>query len=460
MKKGLVFIILMFLLSLFEFQKVTWVASVKASSQDTKRYIVRFRNFAPRFLKDKVVKDQGLSLKEELKLSSTYVVDVPKDRVFESTEKLKKNFFVEYVEEDYVAEKQVLPNDPLFPNQWGLAKIEAVNGWEVTNGSEDVDIAVIDTGINNSHPDLASKISVSVNCINSSCPFFTTTDPDGHGTHVAGIIGAATNNNQGVAGLAWLPRLMSVKVLDDTGSGYYSWIANGIVWATDNGAEVINLSLGGRFTSYTLENAINYAWDKGVIIAAAAGNSGSSFPMYPAYYEPVLAVGATTSEDKKATFSNYGTWVDVAAPGVSILSTYENGYEYLSGTSMATPFVSGLAGLVIAKNPSWTNVEVRQKIEDSSEIISGSGLYWNFGRVNVCRALDCSIQPVPTSIPTLTPTTIPSPSPTPTLTPTPILTPTPTLIPSVTLTPTPTPTPSGQSKPWWCRYAPSHYLCQ
>lgn len=429
---------------------------------DSERLIVKFSPITPRFYRENLVSSYGLFQGEALRLKDTVVLKVPKKRIAEIIGKLNKNFSVEYAEIDFWAEALEVPNDPRFSEQWGLTKIQALNGWSITHGGAGVDIAIIDTGINRNHPDLGSKIVLSVNCTISGCPNQTTTDPDGHGTHVAGIASAVTNNSIGVAGLAWEGRLMSVKVLDDTGGGYYSWIANGIILAADNGAEVINLSLGGSSPSLTLENAINYAWGKGVVIAAAAGNNGRSLRIYPGYYLKVIAVAATDATDKKASFSNYGNWVDVAAPGVSILSTYNNGYSTLSGTSMATPFVSGLAALLKGQNPGLTNSEVRNKIESSSDSISGTGNYWTWGRINVCRALGCVSSLAPSPTPTPSPTPAASLAPTPTLTPTPSPSPTPTstLTPTSSPTPTPTPSPSPSPKPWWCKYIPDHYSCK
>ena len=177
---------------------------------------------------------------------------------------------------------------------------------------------------------------------------------------------------------------------------------------------------------------------------AAAGNRNSTSRFYPAYYSNSIATAATDQNDKKASFSTYGSWVDVAAPGVSIISTYKGDYTYFSGTSMAAPYVSGLAGLIFGFHPDWNNFQVRDKLQSSSDQIPGTGFYWTYGRINACKALDGCTQITLTPTPTLTP------SPTPTLTPTPT--------PSITPSPTPIPTPS--SRPWWCKYIPSHSLCQ
>lgn len=442
------------------------VQAAPSFESDFDRVILKFRPLIPRGHMESLERKHGILFSEELRTRDTFVVRVPKKQAAIIAKALEKNFFVEYAEEDFVAQAMEVPNDPLFSDQWGLQKIEAPGAWDTTHGSGNVDIAIVDTGINNTHPDLSSKIVASVNCTASaSCPNVSTSDPYGHGTHVAGIASAVNNNSKGGAGISWDGRLMSVKVLSDNGSGYYSWVANGIYWATDNGAEVINLSLGGTSSSRTLRNAINYAWNNGVLVVAAAGNYGWSFRTYPAYYSNTIAVAATDEDDDIASFSNYGSWVDVAAPGVSILSAYEDGYEEMSGTSMSAPFVTGLAALIFGQNPGWDNHTVRNQIESTADEIEGTGFYWAHGRINACNAVSCEGEPnPPTSTPTPLPTATASPTATPT--PSPTLEPTPTTplatstpIPP-TPTPIPTPTPTPQDLPWWCKYIPWHRTCQ
>jgi thermitase len=188
---------------------------------------------------------------------------------------------------------------------------------------------------------------------------------------------------------------MNVKVLGDNGSGYYSWVAKGITWAADNGAKVINLSLGGPAGSGTLQNAVNYAWGKGCVIVVAAGNNGNGNPSYPAYYDNCIAVAATDPNDSKASFSNHGFWVDVAAPGVDIYSTLPNhknqigprNYGTLSGTSMAAPHVAGVAALVWATEYGTDNSAVRERIESTGDELEGTLGNYGIGRVNAYLAV-------------------------------------------------------------------------
>jgi len=300
---------------------------------------------------------------------------------------------VEYAEPDAEAQATETPNDPGFSLEWGMSKIQAPAAWSISHGSSSVAVAILDTGISATHPDLAGKVVQQVNFSSSA----TLDDVFGHGTHVAGIAAAVTNNGLGVAGLGWNTSLMNVKVLGDNGFGSYSAIAQGITWAADNGAQVVNMSLSGTTASSTLERAVNYAWSRGVVVAAAAGNNGSSTPVYPAYYANAIAVAATDSVDHLASFSDFGSWVDVAAPGVNIYSTYPGGgYAYLSGTSMAAPYVAGEAALLFAtlvdtNGDGVLNDEVRSCIQASADNV---GLPIGGGRIDAYNALSsCSTPP-------------------------------------------------------------------
>ena len=363
----------------------------------------------------------------------------------------QRNPHVQYAEPDYIASVLNTPNDPYFTGgyQWNMAKVQASSAWDVTTGSASVVVAILDTGVDLSHPDLQGKVVASVNFSDSS----TVNDLNGHGTHLAGIVGAATNNGQGVAGLGYNTTLMNVKVMGDNGTGGYSWVAEGVVWAADHGATVINLSLGAQFGSSTLEDAINYAWNKGVVVVAAAGNYASSTPFYPAAYPNVIAVASTDINDHLASSSDYGDWVDVAAPGTNIYSTLPlndplqpGGYGLMGGTSIASPHVAGLAALVFTRvvdsnADGRLNDEVRSCIEQNADDIGVAGI--GSGRINALRSVQCSSAvPSPTPVPTATAAPPPAPTPTPTATPVPP----PTAAPTPPPTPAPTATPSTGDK--------------
>ena len=369
-----------------------------------KRIIVKFKEGVSETLKTEKHRRYNGALRETVQRLNAEVVEVAAGDETAALESYQKDEDVLYAEPDYVAEAFGVTNDPSLPQQWGMFKIEAANGsgesaWDLVTSNSSVKVAILDTGIEETHSDIAGKVAVSQNFTTSN----TTSDRDGHGTHVAGIAAASTNNSLGVAGVGYNSSLMNGKVLADNGSGYYSWIANGIIWATDNGANVINMSLGGSSGSQTLLNAVNYAWNNGVVVVAAAGNSSTSAPSYPAYYGNTIAVAATDSNDQKAGFSNYGSWVDVAAPGVSIYSTYKNNsYASLSGTSMASPYVAGLAGLIWASGLCATNTCVRGQVESTADNISGTGSLWTYGRINAYRAVGGTPPPPPPPPPAAT----------------------------------------------------------
>jgi thermitase len=351
------------------------------------------------------------------------VVQVPPGREVAAAAAYKQNPNVQFAEPNRVYEAithTTYPQDPQFHQQWQYentgqnggtndADIDAYEAWNTAGvkGKATVNVAVLDTGIDSDHEDLA--VAQSKNFTTSS----TSDDRYGHGTHVAGSVAAKTNNATGVTGTCPECSLWSYKVLNDRGSGQWDWIAQGIITAADDGAHVINLSLGGYTPSDTLRAAVDYAWDppaqnspptkQRAVIAAAAGNDGQNWGFYPAVYDNVIAVGATDNKDLRASFSNYGgNWVDVAAPGTNILSTAPreatsiwrsgtNGYASLNGTSMATPHVAGVAGLVWSsgKCGAQDNKCVRDQIETTAQDHPpGTGSNFTIhGRVNAAAAV-------------------------------------------------------------------------
>ena len=306
---------------------------------------------------------------------------------------LKKDPSVEYAEPNYRREVLVTtPNDPYYSGyQWNMPITRANYAWDITKGSNSTVIAIIDTGVSLTHPDLSSKIVAGYDFVdNDSSPM----DEQGHGTHVAGIAAAISNNGVGVAGVDWNARIMPVRVLDENGSGWDSDIAEGIIWATDHGADVINMSLGGPTSyPYTLQSAVDYAYSHGVVVVAAVGNSPNGIPIYPAACDHVIGVAATNSSDQRASFSNYGTFVDIAAPGETIASTYWSGganvYAQASGTSMAAPHVAGLAALLVAVMPGSGAGAIEQRIEQTATDLGTPGRdnYYGYGRIDVQQAV-------------------------------------------------------------------------
>ncbi|TYS47807.1 S8 family peptidase [Bacillus infantis] len=282
-----------------------------------------------------------------------------------------------------------LPNDQLYREkyQWNLPAIDIEKAWDISKGDEDIIIAVVDTGVDMDHPDLRKRLMKGYNVMQNSSDF---DDDNGHGTHVAGIIASETNNGEGIAGITWNNRIMPVKAMGSKGYGYTFDIAKGIIWAADHGADVINLSLGNYQPSAFLEEAIRYAYDKGAVLISAAGNDNSEQPSFPAAFPEVLSVSAVSYTGEKAEFSNYGYYIDVTAPGVYIPSTYfKNQYAALSGTSMASPHVAGLAGLILSVNPDLSNREVMNIIKGTARDIGEEGrdAYFGNGLIDINAAL-------------------------------------------------------------------------
>lgn len=307
-----------------------------------------------------------------------------------------------YLEYDDGLEWLVTPNDPMLGEQWSVNRTQQPSAWSVTTG-EGVVVAVVDTGVQCYHPDLRCTADGYDFVDNDALP----NDEQGHGTHVSGIVAAWGNNAQGVAGVAYNARIMPVRVLGVSGSGQYSAIAAGIAYAAEHGAHVINLSLGGPTPANTLQEAIDYAWTRGAVVVCAAGNASSSVPNYPAAYENCLSVAATTPNDGRASFSSYGTTVDIGAPGTGILSTVRgNAYQAWNGTSMAAPNVAGTAALVKAAHMEWGNTQIRQAILSTADNINVAGI--GSGRVNAARSVGASApNPQPTQ-PAVPVPTVPS----------------------------------------------------
>lgn len=377
---------------------------------------------------------------------------------------------VEYAEPNYVLEAFSAPNDTFYTTMWGLSKLQIENAWTLTRGSNQVIVAVIDSGIDYNHEDIPRDIIKGRDTINGDDDPM---DGGGHGTHVAGTIGAITDNSIGVSGINYNVRLMAVKALSDSGSGSLTSVSQAIRYAADNGAKVMNLSLGGEMSSpcptstRTIQEAIDYARGKGVTIVVAAGNSNKdSSTFVPASCNGVITVGATKPDDQRASYSNYGNVVDIAAPGGDfefgggcfnfssceskvILSTWppnvsaseagygssDNKYALLNGTSMATPHVAGVAALLLSVNPNLTPDQVEEAIKNTGDPINTDRPIGG-KRLNAYRALLTVIPPTNTPSPIPTATSIPA-SPTPTA-PT-----TPTTQPTSASTPTPTPLPPG-----------------
>lgn len=456
---------------------------------------------------------QNLEIKNSIYASNAMVFSVASGDVKTAIKELSQNSDVASVFPNYRLHLMSVPNDTAAGSgigssqQWNLYKLKAIDtvgsAWDVTHGSANVVVAVVDTGIDSTHEDFAGKIDSLVDCSGGSCTTVSSmTDghPAGHGTHVAGLIGAATNNSKGIASAGFNAKLMVIKVIDAQGNAETDNFINAITWAADHGAEVINTSFGVVADGLTqsavdeYNNVVNYAWGKGAVIVAAAGNCrgnttgrqvcairqengtitgyAQNSKLYPAASPNVISVAATTTGDTIASYSeqndasnaNIGNWISVAAPGgdglcsdstkTCIFSTIPgNQYFWESGTSMASPQVAGVAALVFAANSGLDNHDVKGIIESSANHSIAPGAT-KFGLVNALAAVQAAGgTTTPSNTPTPTPngstaTGSPNPSFTPTVTPTGIVSATITLTPTITptagpsATPTITPTPT------------------
>jgi thermitase len=355
--------------------------------------LVRFRADASPTVRMSLHQALGAVVQTHLAALDVDVVSLPHGTPLRKASlQYSRSRWVQYAESNPIWSTHAAPNDPSFGQEWGMARVQAPLAWNITQGREDIAIAILDSGIAQDHEDLSPRIAANVNFSSSS----SADDVYGHGTHLAGIVAAVADNGIGIAGLAPRCSLMNVKVArDEDGKSLASWVAQGIVWAADNGARVICMSFGAPTPSQAVADAVGYAWNRGVVLVASAGNGGTTAPNYPAAFDPCIAVAATDANDGRPSWSGFGSWVDVAAPGVGILSTLPNapnafkqqGYGTLNGTSQATAFVAGLAGLVWSTSFGTSNAAVRARIESTCDRIAGTGAFWTSGRINAARAV-------------------------------------------------------------------------
>jgi serine protease len=378
--------------------------------------VVKFRDGVGRQQMDAAQADLGTSLISTNSQIGINQLRIPADKtVEEMVAAFSARPDVEYAEPNYIAHAFMTPNDPYYTYQWHMPQINMPAAWDQTTGIPSVVVAVIDCGVAyetygafTQAPDLAGTTFVPgydyVN--NDSHP----NDDCGHGTHVTGTIAQTTNNSLGVAGVAFNCAIMPIKVLDASGNGTYTAIVNGITFAADNGAEVINMSLGGASGSTALQNAVIYAYNKGVTIVCAAGNAGTSAPQYPAAYTQCISVSAVRYDRTYTSYTCYGSTIDICAPGGDVTvdqnadgypdgvlqQTHDGtnygtfGYYFYEGTSMASPHVAGVAALLISKNGgTMTPDAVRAALQNTATDLGATGWdqYYGYGLVNASAAL-------------------------------------------------------------------------
>jgi thermitase len=397
--------------------------------------LVKFRADVPIAHQVFFLQSYGSRVIRRLPDLETYQLRLPEGTsVEEAVAAWSANPNVEYAEPNYIVRAAATPNDPLFNQQWALsnpggtlplpgspigklgADIKATAGWEETKGSDGIVIAVLDTGVDLLHPDLKDKMySNGRDFVNDD---LDASDDNGHGTVVAGIAGAETNNSEGIAGVAWDCKILPVKVLDKDGVGTVDVVSDGIMWAADqsaNGVRVINISWGLDVPSNTLRDAVEYAYGKDVVIVAAAGSNGGPVEFPAAYENYVLAVAATDYSDTRYDLSNTGAEVDVAAPGVDVMSTVPRGYYgpgsidygFWTGTSVAAPHVAGLAALIAGLKPFLTVDDIMNVIRFSADDVNatlypGKDEFVGYGRIDMEKALVPLVITTGTTTPTAT----------------------------------------------------------
>jgi len=338
---------------------------------------------------DKMLKQNNGKVAEKIGNLAVHIISVPDNAEEAVVRALSKNPHIEFAELDIAAEiVATTPNDPKYASAWHLPKIQSPNAWDISR-ADGITIAILDTGVDSAHPDLADKMLPGWNAVDGSS---ATDDLNGHGTAVAGTAAAVTNNAVGVSGVAWNAKVLPIRI-SNTSDGYAYWsdIARGLSWAADNGADVANISYEAHQSS-SIASAAQYMRNKGGVVVNAAGNSGIDTGY--ADVASLITVSATTSTDTKASWSNYGAVIDVAAPGASILTTNRGGsYGSWNGTSFSSPVTAGVVALIMSSNSSLTPDDVEKVLQNSAAKVAGVDFhpYYGFGRIDAAAAVQLAV---------------------------------------------------------------------
>lgn len=315
------------------------------------------------------------------------VVRIPETVDFnKKLKEIKDDPSVALAEPDYLRELTYTPADPGYTEQWYLDQIQMTQAWDVEKGAPGVTIAVLDSGVNRQHPDLVGRLLPGYDFMNNDAD---PSDDHGHGTFVTGVI-AANANTDGLVGVDLKAKILPIKISNNEGTLSMQNAVEGIYYAINNGADVINMSFGSYHSSDFVRDAIWSAYDEGIVLVASAGNDHSNENFYPASYAPVISVAASGKNDRATEFSNYGHFIDITAPGEKIYSTnYSGGLTRGSGTSFSAPIISGLAGLLKASHPNWSNAQIEWAIEAGADSLDQSewNIYDGYGRANAYQAL-------------------------------------------------------------------------
>jgi subtilisin family serine protease len=360
----------------------------------TEHLVVKFAPGTKAAASAAALKTAGATRRGIIQQLGVQIVTVPKEKGAAALTRLRASKTVRYAERDLkVTSHDTVPNDPLWSNQWGPRKVSAPLAWDTTLGDPSTVIAVIDTGVDRSQPDLTGGVLAGWDFIaNDSDP----ADEHGHGTSASGVAAARTGNGVGIAGLCGGCAIMPLRALGADGSGSVTGIANAIVWATDRGADVINMSLGTSGDSGTLANAVSYAVQRDVVVVASAGNNGNTALVYPAAYPGVIAVAGTDGGDALYSWSTRGSWVEVAAPGCNVATLRGTGYGNFCGTSSAAPVVAGLAGLLRSAAPGASKGTIDDAITTSADPIAADIRH---GRIDAGAATASLATPPATAAP-------------------------------------------------------------
>jgi hypothetical protein len=348
------------------------------------RLLVKPKHSVPESTLHSIFLANGARQTDTVRQTDVRILHVPESRLEHVLDSLKNNPNIEFAEPDYLYQPELIPNDTYYANEWHLPKISAPQAWDLVQGSSNIIIAILDTGVDGSHPELMGKMVAGYNFFDNNT---NTSDVYNHGTPVAGVAAASGNNGLGVASLAWGCLIMPVRVSDTNGWASGVDIANGLTWAADQGARVANISFGAS-TDSTVRSAAQYFQSKGGVVTVSAGNDGIvvSDPDNPY----VLTVSATDQNDLVPSWSTTGTNVDLSAPGVSILTTTRGGgYGWSTGTSVSAPIVAGVAALVLSVNPSLTGDQVQTILKQSADDFGPAGWdpSYGYGRVNAYKAV-------------------------------------------------------------------------
>lgn len=332
----------------------------------------------------RIVKDSGGTGSRRIGQSQLRIVELPRGQEMQAVATLKRNPHIEFAELDRRVAPAAAPNDPYFGSSWHLAKINASTAWDSSTGSG-VTVAVLDTGVDAAHPDLSSRIVPGWNFYDNNS---NTSDVHGHGSAVAGAAAATMNNAIGVAAIAGQARIMPIRIADANAYAYWSTVAQGLTWAADNGARVANISYVGVAGSSAVQSAAQYMKNKGGLVVVCAGNNNRDEGIAPT--TTMIPVSATDENDLKTSFSSWGGFVAMSAPGINVWTTQRGGtYGQWWGTSIASPVTAGVVALMMARKPTLSAAQIESLLYASAVDLGASGRdpVFGHGRVDAAAAL-------------------------------------------------------------------------